>query len=242
MPEAQLLASPLDLIANAAIQAVFVCTPSHLHRDLVVRCLAEGKHVYCEAPIATSIEAAGEIVRAARDAWPRWHFQAGLQGRCDPQRKLVAGFLASGVAGRLLFADSQWAHKASWRQAGASAERREELNWRLDSRRSLGLAGEVAIHSMDAANWFFGTRPIAVSGQGACLQWADDGRDVDDTVHWVMEYPGGVTLQVSCRLGSSFGGDTELMHRNWSGRFMPDKSQCRGSGAYYWWRMRAGRA
>jgi len=209
-PEAKLVESAAKVLEDGAVQAIFVATPSHDHRDVTVRALTSGRHVYCEAPIATRVADAAAMARAARTAAPRWVFQAGLQGRSDPQRRLAAGFFSSGVAGKLLFAQAQWHLKQSWRQAAASAERKHEVNWRLDSGRSLGLAGEVAVHHLDAASWFFGARPLAISGQGSLLHWKDDGRDVADTVQLVVEYPDGLRLADSCTLANSFGAETEL--------------------------------
>jgi predicted dehydrogenase len=40
------------LVARPDVDVVDVCTPQHLHRDLVVAAAAAGKHVLCEKPIA----------------------------------------------------------------------------------------------------------------------------------------------------------------------------------------------
>lgn len=208
-PEATPCESFEALLEDPRVQAVILATPSHAHRGPVERALASGRHVYCEAPLATTIEDAAAIGVAARRAAPRWIFQAGLQGRSDPQRRLAAGFFEAGVSGKLLMAQAQWHEKQSWRQPAASAERKHEVNWRLDSTRSLGLPGEVAVHHLDAASWFFGARPIAVSGQGSLLLWGDDGRDIADTVHLVVEYPQGRRLVESCTLANSQGGECE---------------------------------
>src|SRR4051794_36960033 len=38
------------LLAQKDVQAVFVATPTHQHKDIVIEALNAGKHVYCEAP------------------------------------------------------------------------------------------------------------------------------------------------------------------------------------------------
>jgi myo-inositol 2-dehydrogenase/D-chiro-inositol 1-dehydrogenase len=48
-----------------ASDAVWVCTPPKAHRDQVVACLEAGKHVYCEKPLATSVEEGQAAVAAA---------------------------------------------------------------------------------------------------------------------------------------------------------------------------------
>ncbi|MFB3880789.1 MAG: Gfo/Idh/MocA family protein, partial [Armatimonadota bacterium] len=47
---------------------LWVCTPPKAHREQVVACLKAGKHVYCEKPLATTIEDARAIAAAAETA------------------------------------------------------------------------------------------------------------------------------------------------------------------------------
>jgi len=51
------------LITDPAVDIVDVCTPNHLHREMVLAALAAGKHVYCEAPLAHTVEDARAIAR-----------------------------------------------------------------------------------------------------------------------------------------------------------------------------------
>src|SRR5262249_47469352 len=65
-----------QVLDNKDVQAVLIATPSHFHREVTVAALKAGKHVYCEAPLATTIDDARVIAKAAKDA-PRQQFQAG---------------------------------------------------------------------------------------------------------------------------------------------------------------------
>ena len=210
-PGAKPVEDARELLGDDRIKAWIVATPSHRHRELAEAALAAGRHVYCEAPLASSIAEAAAIARAAERAAPRWIFQAGLQGRSDPQRILAATFFHTGVVGKPVLARAQWHRKQSWRQAAATPGREHEVNWRLDASRSLGLPGEVALHHLDHATWMLSTRPLAISGQGSLIHWGGDGRTVADTVQLLVEYPEGVRLQESCSLATSFGGELELV-------------------------------
>jgi len=56
------------ILDDPAIQAVCIATPTHQHRELAETALQAGKHVYCEAPLAHTLDDARAIARAARDA------------------------------------------------------------------------------------------------------------------------------------------------------------------------------
>jgi predicted dehydrogenase len=193
------------------VQAVIVATPTHQHREIVEAALSAGKHVYCEAPIAHTIEDARAIAKAARAAIKQ-NFQAGLQLRSDAQRHyILAQFVRNGATGKFIKARSQWNKKATWRTQAANAEREKEVNWRLSSETASGLVGEIGIHQIDAITWFFNERPSAVSGSGS-LMLHRDGREVPDTVEVVVEYPSGALLTFGSTLASSFDSQHDVIH------------------------------
>ena len=41
------------VLDDKKVQAVFIATPSHRHKQIVIDALQAGKHVYCEAPLAS---------------------------------------------------------------------------------------------------------------------------------------------------------------------------------------------
>lgn len=57
-----------DLLSDAAVDAVTVATPENDHREATLGALQAGKHVLVEKPMATTIEDAAEMVRAASKA------------------------------------------------------------------------------------------------------------------------------------------------------------------------------
>lgn len=190
-----------QLIAYPDVEAVVVATPSHLHKDIVLAAIQAGKHVYCEVPLASSIDDATAIAQAAQAS--KQVFQAGLQGRSNLLYKHVHSFVKAGVLGNTALVHAQWHKKDSWRRMAPTPEREAELNWRLSNKTSAGLIGEVGIHHLDLVNMYLGALPVAVTGFGAIINW-NDGRDVPDTVQCVFEYPKNVKVAFSSTLASSF--------------------------------------
>jgi len=208
-------ATPTDdykkILDNKDIKAVIIATPTHKHKDIVLAALAAGKHVYCEAPLANTVEDARAIALAARDA-KKQIFQSGLQMRADPQRHFLLPFIRSGALGKAFMARAQWHKKMSWRTASSNPEQEKALNWRLSKETSLGLIGEIGIHQIDQAGWFLNTHPISITGYGSIVRWKDDGRDVADTIQAMIEFPSEVRMAYDCTLANSFDAEYEIYY------------------------------
>lgn len=56
------------VVENEQVEAVYVATPTHLHRQHVLMAAEAGKHVLCEKPLAVNVEQAEEMIEACRRA------------------------------------------------------------------------------------------------------------------------------------------------------------------------------
>ena len=54
-----------QIIASDDVDVVHICTPNDVHHGQAMATLANGKHVICEKPLATTVEDAAELVQAA---------------------------------------------------------------------------------------------------------------------------------------------------------------------------------
>ncbi len=199
-----------EVLDNPQITSILVATPTHLHKQIVLDALSAGKHVYVEAPMASSVEDARAMAKAAQAASDQI-FEVGLLYRFEPQYRSVFQFIRSGALGKATMARAQWHNKESWRRASPNREREQEQNWRLDSDVSLGLIGEIGIQQLDPAMWFLGSRPTTVTGFGQILLW-DDGRDVADTIQAIFGFEDGVHMIYDATLTNSFDDAYEMYY------------------------------
>jgi predicted dehydrogenase len=58
----------LDGLLKYDLDAVTIAAPTHLHREIALRCIARGIHVLVEKPIASTVEEGDDIIKAARRA------------------------------------------------------------------------------------------------------------------------------------------------------------------------------
>ena len=190
------------------ITAVVIATPTHLHKEIALSCIAAGKHVFCEAPLAHTVDDTRAIVAAAKGSSKT--FAVGFQGRANPVYSLARSFFKAGTLRSLSHLRAQDHKKTSWRTPGSTPERDRELNWHLDGALSLGLAGEKGSHQLDVFHHFLGKFPVSVRGAGETRLY-NDGRTVADTILCEARFEDGLRASYSATLCNSYEGRYELI-------------------------------
>jgi predicted dehydrogenase len=198
------------------LDAVIVATPTHLHRPIVEDALQAGKHVYCESPLAHTIDDARAIMVAAEAAKPRV-FMAGFQGRSNPVYQLARTFYRTDAFRDFIGASLHYHRKTSWRFPAGDVANEAAANWRLDPAVSVGLVGEIGAQQLDVVTWLRNKLPTTVSGSGGILLHKD-GRAVPDTVHATFGFGDGTVATFEASLANSFGGQREVI-RGTNGAF-----------------------
>lgn len=183
-PRAQLTTSVDEVLHDASVGIVVICTPTDTHRDLAVRALRAGKHVLLEKPIALELADAHAILRAAEEAERILmvahvvRFFGGYEAIDDAVRAGAVGTPLAVTAERL----SAPAPPSPWWQ---------------DERRSGGPLVDFAIHDFDQLNRLLGM-PRAVSSRRT-----GSGRPIETTVDYA---DGGIgRVLTSMDLPPAFG-------------------------------------
>ncbi len=92
---------PYELLANPEIQAVFVCTPNYLNKDLTIAALKAGKHVFCEKPPAFTSSEVEEIISIEKLSSKKLMY--GFNHRHHGSVIKAQEFIESGQYGRVLW-------------------------------------------------------------------------------------------------------------------------------------------
>ena len=98
----QFFSDPRELVEDPTIDLVTVAVKAPDHHQLVMMALKAGKHVYCEWPLASSIQQAEEMTTEASAQGVR--AVVGLQARGSPILRHARDLLADGYIGPLVAA------------------------------------------------------------------------------------------------------------------------------------------
>ncbi len=187
--------------------AVIIATPTHQHKDVALMAMAAGKHVYCEAPLAHTIEDARAIAKAAANV--KTVFAVGHEGRSNPIYKLARTFFKTEAFKDMVSMRAAFSQKTSWRAAAPDPAREKALNWRFDAAVSTGMLGEIGSHQFDVIHWYRSKLPVSVRATGS-IRLHTDGREMADTVQANFEFDDGAMFSYGATLANSYEGRYEL--------------------------------
>ena len=91
-------ASAEEILGDKKIEAVLICSSTDTHADLIVQAAQAGKHIFCEKPIAFTLEKIDAALAAVKKAGVQ--LQIGFNRRFDSNYARVRKAVADGEIGR----------------------------------------------------------------------------------------------------------------------------------------------
>ena len=183
-----------DALADPAIAAVVIASPTDTHAALIERAAAAGKAVFCEKPIDLDLARARKVADAVRHH-PR-PVMVGFNRRFDPDFAALRQALDEGRAGR-----PETLAVTSFDPAPPPPGYVEA---------SGGLFADMTIHDFDMCCFLLGM-PDTVSAHGACLVDPAIGRAGDiDTAVVVLGYGDGRLATIRNSRRAAYGYDQRV--------------------------------
>jgi predicted dehydrogenase len=152
-----------DLLDDERVNAVAVATPVHTHYPIAKACLAKGKHVLMEKPLALNVKEGEDLVRYAKEK--------GLQLMCDHTfcytgavRKMKE-IIDSGMLGELLYFDSIRINLGLFQQ-------------------DINVIWDLAPHDLSILDFLINNKPVSVSAHGVCHA----GNEMENIAYVTLRY------------------------------------------------------
>ena len=187
-----------DMLADPAVQTVYISSTNDKHFAQANRCIAAGKHVICEKPLAMSVAEAVLMVRAAEKAGVT--FATNHHLRCSGSHRAVRDIIAAGRIGQVLSLRIHHAvhlppHLQGWRinDAGAGG----------------GVIPDITVHDADCVRFLLGEDPVSVVAE-ACVSGM--GAGVEDSVMSVWTMPSGAMVMAHESFTHRFAGSGLEVH------------------------------
>lgn len=139
-----------ELCARPDIDIIHCCTPNYLHKDVLFCALENGKHVYMDKPLCTTLDEAVAMARCAA-AHPECVTQMTFQYRFVPALMRAKQLMEAGALGRLFSVRVAYLH-------AGYVDPNRPYAWRLDPAQSGegGALFDLGAHVVDLARHLFG--------------------------------------------------------------------------------------
>lgn len=225
-----------EVLDRSDVDAVIVATPDHLHSEISRDAMEAGKAVYCEKPMAHSIEEGAAMVEAQQRTGQL--LQVGSQFASSIVVDKVRQLIDAGAIGTLNMVEARYNRNSSigaWQYSIPPNVSREDIAWdrflgdapdhEFDPVRffrwrnywdyGTGLAGDLFVHLLTIVHYVTGSKgPTATSSTGGLRHWKD-GREVPDVQSALFEYPDTdahppFTLSLQSNLADGSGGGQRL--------------------------------
>lgn len=155
-----------EMLKNTEIDAIIIATGADAHKEQCIKACEAQKHIFCEKPLAKTIEDCKEIEKAVEQNSAKL-FTVGFMRRFDPSYAQAMEKIKAGQIGKpILF-------------KGASMDPASVLDAHLEGvKKGIYVPWfiEMGSHDTDLARWFLGAEPVesfATGGAFVCEGLAD---------------------------------------------------------------------
>jgi predicted dehydrogenase len=184
------------LLADPAVQAVYISTPHPSHAEWCIAAARAGKHILCEKPLTMNHAEAVAVAAAAREHGV--FLMEAFMYRCHPQTARVVELIRGGEIGQVGVVQAAFSFHAAY-----------DPGSRLFNH-ALGGGGilDVGCYTMSVARLAAGAArglpfldPVKITGFARLHP--DTGTDLFAVAS--VEFPGGILGQLACGVGLDHG-------------------------------------
>ncbi len=163
------------LMADPAVEAVYIPLPNHLHAEWAIKAAQAGKHVLVEKPIALTVEEVQRIEDAAKAN--KVLVMEAFVYIYHPQHARVRQLIQQGAIGEMRTVHVTFSFVADF----------SKYNIRQDPAAGGGATWDVGCYAVSASRLLFGSEPPSVWADG----YTRPGFQVDTSVAAILDFGEG---------------------------------------------------
>jgi glucose-fructose oxidoreductase len=187
-----------DLIANNPdIDIVYVVLPPSMHKEYVIRAAKAGKHVFCEKPMAPSVNDCMAMIKVCKDN--KVNLSIGYRCQHDPNTQEYMRITREKLYGKVRMVS-----------CGAGYFDGRTTHWKQNKALGGGVMGDMGVYALQGARLATGEEPIAVTAQASTTR-PEIYKEVEETMMFQLQFPSGALA--ACH--TSFGIQMNYLQVNY---------------------------
>lgn len=165
------------------IDAVHVCVPNNLHKEMTLAALSAGKHVLVEKPIGINHEEAKAMCKEAQKR--KRQLMVGMNHRFRPDAMILKNFVEGNELGQIFYTKAGWLRRrGSWNQEKWMQKRKVAGG---------GVFMDLGIQMLDLSWWLMGS-PKPISVYSAMYHHSES--DVEDSTTAMIRFEQNIVLSL----------------------------------------------
>lgn len=191
-----------DRIANNPdIDVIYIVLPPSMHEEYVVRAAKAGKQVWCEKPMAVTASECQAMIDACQKN--KVSLSIGYRMHHEPNTQDIIQYTRSLPYGKI---------KDAYAEAGYRDGR--TTHWKQIKKMGGGCMLDMGVYPLNALRYSIRKEPLSVLSAKASTTRPEIYHEVEETMEFELEFPGGVigkgmtslgkgmnSLQVNCEKG-----------------------------------------
>ncbi len=176
---------------NDEIDIIYIVTPTGTHKDFVVAAANTGKHVWCEKPMAMTVEECQTMIDVCRKN--KVKLTLGYRVQHEPNTVKLNGYADSLPFGKVISADAA----AGYAGGGGSG-------WRFEKEMGGGALYDMGVYTVNGLRNGLKMEPLSVLNAKQYTDRPELFQEVDETTEYTLQFPNGIEATGQTSVGKNY--------------------------------------
>ncbi len=187
---------------NPDIDVIYVVLPPSMHAEYVVRAANTGKHVWCEKPMAITVAECQTMIDACKKN--KVKLSIGYRLQHEPNTQQVIKMSKEKPYGKIIKVEAK---------AGYFDPRTD--HWKQKKAMGGGAMYDMGVYPLNATRYSTGLEPVAVTSAKKSTTRPEIYKEVEETIEFDLEFPGGTTAHCETSFGKSMNDLMVNCEKGW---------------------------
>ncbi|NJB69849.1 glucose-fructose oxidoreductase [Saonia flava] len=181
-----------EMANNDEIDVVYIVLPNTLHKKYTLIAANAGKHVWCEKPMATTVEDCQIMIDACKKN--KVQLTIGYRLQHEPVTQKITKWATEKPYGTI---------KHVFSETGFHNGANDPMHWKIRKEYGGGAMFDMGVYALNASRYVTGLEPIAVSAIQSNTR--SHIFDADETTVFNLEFPNEITAACKATFAANIG-------------------------------------
>lgn len=186
---------------NPEIDVIYIVLPPSMHAEYVIKAAEAGKHVWCEKPMAMTVDECQSMIDACKKN--KVKLSIGYRMQHEPNTQKIIQFRKDKTYGNIT--------KVS---AAAGYFDNRTTHWKQIKALGGGSMYDMGVYPLNATRYVTGEEPVAVTAKQSTTR-PEIYKEVDETMQFTLEFPGGALAECETSFGKNMNSLQVTCSQGW---------------------------